>query len=228
MPSKIPSAPGRRIQTRRSGVHGKGVFAIQDIAEGETVIEYRGEVISWKEALRRHPHDPAQPNHTFYFHIDDKNVIDGKVTGNAAKWINHSCEPNCEADEVDGRIFIMALRNIAAGEELNYDYGLIIDLPYTKSLKAEFPCWCGSADCRGTLLSPKPRKKKDKKKDKSVAKEKGGEKLKASAKPESNAKTGAKTIVKAAKKATKTVSGKTAAPIAKQPATKAAKKTAKR
>ena len=155
MPSKIPSAPGRRIQTRRSGVHGKGVFAIQDIAEGETVIEYRGEVISWKEALRRHPHDPLQPNHTFYFHIDDKNVIDGKVTGNAAKWINHACDPNCEADEVDGRIFIKALRNIAAGEELNYDYGLIIEERYTRKLKAEYPCWCGADRCRGTLLAPK-------------------------------------------------------------------------
>ena len=61
MPSKSPVSSGRRIQTRRSGVHGNGVFAVQDIAEGETLIEYKGEVISWKEALRRHPHDPAQP-----------------------------------------------------------------------------------------------------------------------------------------------------------------------
>jgi hypothetical protein len=172
MPSKspIPAAAGRRIQTRRSGVHGNGVFAVQDIAEGETLIEYKGEVISWKEALRRHPHDPSQPNHTFYFHIDDGRVIDGGVNGNAARWINHSCDPSCEADEVDGRVFIKALRNIAAGEELNYDYGLIIDEPYTKALKAEFPCWCGSENCRGTLLTPKPRK--DKKKDKKAKAEK--------------------------------------------------------
>jgi len=160
MPSKTPPIRGRRIQTRRSGVHGKGVFATQDIAEGETLIEYLGEIISWKEALRRHPHDPAQPNHTFYFHIDDKRVIDGNVDGNAAKWINHACAPNCEADEVDGRIFIKALRDIPAGQELNYDYGLIIDLPYTPELLAEFPCWCGSADCRGTLLAPKEDDKK--------------------------------------------------------------------
>jgi len=155
MPSKSPSTSGRRIQTRRSGVHGNGVFAVQDIAEGETLIEYKGEVISWKEALRRHPHDPSDPNHTFYFHIDDKHVIDGKVNGNASKWINHSCDPNCEADEQDGRVFIKALRNIAAGEELNYDYGLIIDEEYTPELLAEFPCWCGAETCRGTLLSPK-------------------------------------------------------------------------
>ena len=163
MPKKAPApfkpSVGRRIQTRRSGVHGKGVFALQDIPEGEMIIEYTGEVISWKEALRRHPHDPSDPNHTFYFHIDDGHVIDGKVTGNAAKWINHACAPNCEADEQDGRVFIKALRNIAAGEELNYDYGLIIDERYTKKLKAEFPCWCGAKSCRGTLLAPKGRKR---------------------------------------------------------------------
>lgn len=163
MPSKIPSIPGRRIQTRRSGVHGKGVFAVQDIAKGDTLIEYKGEVISWKEALRRHPHDPEQPNHTFYFHVDDKRVIDGKVDGNAAKWINHACDPNCEADEIEGRIFIKALRDIPAGEELNYDYGLIIDLPYTPELLAEFPCWCGSETCRGTLLTPKDEDEDEKK-----------------------------------------------------------------
>jgi SET domain-containing protein len=168
----VPGA-GRRIQTRRSAVHGNGVFAVQDIAEGDTLVEYKGEVISWKEALRRHPHDPEQPNHTFYFHIDDERVIDGGVHGNAARWINHSCDPNCEADEQEGRIFIKALRDIRAGEELNYDYGLIIDEPYTKKLKAEFPCWCGARNCRGTLLAPKSdEKKKGKKKKKNKNKSK--------------------------------------------------------
>jgi len=190
MPSKSPTSSGRRIQTRRSSVHGNGVFAVQDIAEGETVIEYKGEVITWKEAQRRHPHDPSQPNHTFYFHIDDKRVIDGGVDGNAARWINHSCDPSCEADEVDGRVFIKALRNIAAGEELSYDYGLIIDEPYTKKLKAEFPCWCGSDNCRGTLLAPKEKgsgngkgkagKKNNKKdSDKKTGGKNGGKKAKA-------------------------------------------------
>jgi uncharacterized protein len=146
---------GVRIQTRRSGVHGKGVFAVQDLAEGETLIEYVGEIITWKEALRRHPHDPSDPNHTFYFHIDEKRVIDAKFGGNSSRWINHSCEPNCEADEQEGRVFIKALRNIKAGEELFYDYGLIIDEPYTPKLKAEYPCWCGHKVCRGTLLAPK-------------------------------------------------------------------------
>ena len=153
-----PSASGKRIQVRRAGVHGKGVFALQDIAEGETLIEYVGEVISWDEAQERHPHDPNDPNHTFYFHVNEDRVIDALFGGNSSRWINHSCNPNCEADEDNDRIFIKAIRNIVAGEELNYDYGLIIDEPYTKKLKAEYPCWCGAKNCRGTLLSPKERK----------------------------------------------------------------------
>jgi len=150
-----PRSPGRRIQVRRSGVHGKGVFALQAIAAGATIIEYTGEVISWKEALRRHPHDPKDPNHTFYFHIDDGHVIDAKHGGNASRWINHSCDPNCEADEEDGRVFIKALRDLSPGEELFYDYGLVIDERYTAKLKKEYACRCGSAACRGTMLAPK-------------------------------------------------------------------------
>jgi len=170
------SSAGRRIQTRVSGVHGKGVFAVQDLAEGETLIEYIGEIIGWKEALRRHPHDPQDPNHTFYFHIDEDHVIDAKHGGNSSRWINHSCNPNCEADEQDGRVFIKALRNIPAGEELFYDYGLIIDAKYTPKLLAEYPCWCGAKNCRGTLLAPKDEDKPGKKGRKS-------KKSKAAAKP---------------------------------------------
>jgi SET domain-containing protein len=147
------TAGGRRIQVRRSGVHGKGVFALVDIPRGQRIIEYLGEIISWDEAQRRHPHDPNDPNHTFYFHIDEQHVIDALYGGNASRWINHSCAPNCEADEDQGRIFIKSRRKIKAGEELNYDYGLVIDEPLTAELKAEYPCWCGSVGCRGTLLS---------------------------------------------------------------------------
>jgi len=156
--AKIPqnaTTSGRRIQVRTSGVHGKGVFALQPIAAGQTVIEYKGELITWREALKRHPHDPSDPNHTFFFHIDDRRVIDAAVNGNSARWINHACEPNCEADEVDGRIFIKALRRIEPGEELFYDYGLIIDERYTPKLKKQFACHCGSRKCRGTMLAPK-------------------------------------------------------------------------
>nr|WP_316641714.1 SET domain-containing protein-lysine N-methyltransferase [uncultured Roseateles sp.] len=140
---------------RRSGVHGKGVFALAALQRDEVVIEYKGQVIDWPEALRRHPHDPSQPNHTFYFHIDDERVIDANVGGNAARWINHACQPNCEADEADGRIFIKALRAIKPGEELFYDYGLVIDERYTPKLKKQFECRCGAKKCRGTMLAPK-------------------------------------------------------------------------
>jgi hypothetical protein len=161
---------GRRIQVRRSGVHGKGVFALKDIPAGDTIIEYVGEIISWKEADKRSSSDPDDPNHTFFFSIKDgKKVIDAAVGGNAARWINHSCAPNCESDEDEDthRVFIKALRDIKAGEELNYDYGLVLDEPYTKKLKAAYLCLCGAKKCRGTMLAPKddePKKKKKKKK----------------------------------------------------------------
>jgi SET domain-containing protein len=216
--AKTPVSPSastskRRIQVRRSGVHGKGVFALQDLAEGETLIEYVGEIISWDEAQDRHPHDPQDPNHTFYFHVNEDKVIDALHGGNSSRWINHSCDPNCEADEDNERVFIKALRNIKAGEELNYDYGLIIDEPYTKKLLAEYPCWCGAKNCRGTLLSPKDRedtpkipgqkKAKNKSKDKAKSEAKPKSKVKPESKVGAKAKTDAKTKKKTAEKAKK-------------------------
>jgi uncharacterized protein len=216
--AKTPVSPSassskRRIQVRRSGVHGKGVFALQDLAEGETLIEYVGEIISWDEAQDRHPHDPKDPNHTFYFHVNEDKVIDALHGGNSSRWINHSCDPNCEADEDNERVFIKALRNIKAGEELNYDYGLIIDEPYTKKLLAEYPCWCGAKNCRGTLLSPKdredtpkiPSQKKAKGKSKAKGKADAKPKVKAEAqkKPKADAKADGKDKKKSADKAKK-------------------------
>lgn len=162
----------RRIAVRRSGVHGKGVFAIEPIAAGERLIEYKGERISWKEALRRHPHNPDEPNHTFYFALDSGKVIDGKVDGNSARWINHSCAPNCEAEEIDGHVYVHALRDIAEGEEVFYDYGLVIDARQTKKLKKEYECRCGARKCRGTMLAPVEKEKGASRSDKTVKKAK--------------------------------------------------------
>lgn len=157
-PRHAPAATGRRIQVRRSGVHGKGVFALQPIEPGEVLIEYTGDRIDWDEALRRHPHDPSNPEHTFYFQLRTGEVIDALYDGNASRWINHSCDPNCEAEETDdGRVFIKALRPIAPGEELSYDYGLTIDERYTPALKKRYECRCGAPHCRHTMLSPKRR-----------------------------------------------------------------------
>jgi SET domain-containing protein len=155
--AKTP-APGTtkgRLQVRQSGVHGKGVFALVPIKKGELILEYTGEVITWPEALRRHPHDPSQPDHTFYFHLNDELVIDGNVGGNASKWINHSCAPNVEADDESGQVYLLALRSIKPGDELFFDYGLVIEERYTPALKKRFECRCGAKNCRGTMLAPK-------------------------------------------------------------------------
>ena len=172
-PPKRASAPAgkRRATTARRGamlvvrdspIHGRGVYAARPIRAGERIIEYTGELISWKEADRRPPSDPDDPNHTFLFSLDDgKRVIDANVGGNSARWINHSCDPNCETEETEsGRVYIEALRDIRRGEELHYDYCLIIDGKITKKLKRKYRCLCGAPECRGTMLAKKKKKKR--------------------------------------------------------------------
>jgi hypothetical protein len=144
---------------RTSAIHGNGVFARRKIPAGTRIIEYKGERINWKEALRREALKETESTHTFLFSLEDGRVIDGGRRGNDARWINHSCEPNCEAREEDGRIFIYALRDIARGEELNYNYGLVLDERYTPALKRAYACLCGSPNCRKTMLAPKRKKK---------------------------------------------------------------------
>jgi len=175
----VSKSNSRKIQVRQSGVHGKGVFALKDIPKGETIIEYVGEIISAQEAEDRHPHDPKDPNHTFYFQVDDDRVIDALHGGNSARWINHCCTPNCRPEVDEGRVFIKAKKNITAGEELNYDYGLIIDEPITKKLIAQYPCWCGSPKCRKTLLAKNSNSRKAKDKEKATEIKKTIKKLKA-------------------------------------------------
>jgi len=150
------SAPTRPYVVRRSAIHGRGVFATRTIRKGTDIIEYRGERITMKEADRRPPSDPDNPYHTFLFELDDGRVIDADVRGNAARWINHSCAPNCEPYEDDeGRVFIAAKRTITQGEELLYDYRLNIDGRITKTMRAAYECRCGAPRCRGTMLGRK-------------------------------------------------------------------------
>jgi SET domain-containing protein len=159
----VTTSPARkaRIQVRNSRIHGRGVYAARKLKLGERVIEYRGERITWKQADRRPPSDPDDPHHTFFFALDDgTTVIDGGSHGNLARWINHSCDPNCETEESeDGRVYIVAMRDIRRGEELNYDYGLIIDERLTPTLKRQYECRCGGPNCRGTMLALKRRAK---------------------------------------------------------------------
>ncbi len=106
---------------------------------------------------KRHPHVPKDPNHTFYFSLEDGRVIDAKCGGNAARWINHSCKPSCETRETTfngkPRVFIYAKRNLSVGEELFYDYSLDIVGRITKKLKKEYECRCGAKKCRGMMLA---------------------------------------------------------------------------
>jgi SET domain-containing protein len=140
---------------KNSKVHGKGVFATRKIPAGTLIVEYEGERISWKEAQKRHDIKDENSTHTFFFSLDNGKIIDGGSNGNDARWINHSCAPNCEAQEDKRRVFIYALRDIKRGEELNYDYGLVLDERHTPKLKREYACLCGASACRGTLLVSK-------------------------------------------------------------------------
>jgi SET domain-containing protein len=156
--TKKPPAPKQQsYEVRKSPVHGNGVFALRAIPAGERIIEYRGERISWDHATQRAAERGGPINHTFYFSLADGNVIDGGSRGNDARWINHACEPNCEAYEEDGRVYIHALRDIDEGEELNYNYALIYDERHTPALKRQFACRCGTPGCTGTMLAPKRR-----------------------------------------------------------------------
>ena len=142
------------VEVSRSGIHGKGVFAARAIPKNTRIIEYTGERISWKAAQDLPPNDPKNPHHTFFFSLDDGKVINAGVDGNEARWINHSCAPNCETRDQRGRIYVHALRNLKKGEELFYDYRLEPADRRTKSLEKLFRCHCGSATCRGTMLEP--------------------------------------------------------------------------
>jgi uncharacterized protein len=153
---RIVFESGRRpFEIRESPIHGKGAFATQRIPAGIRLIEYAGERLTPEEADARYPDEPGVPQHTFLFAIDDDIVIDAGVNGNDARWINHSCEPNCDAIVEGGRIWIESIRTIEAGEELAYDYALVLEEPHTPAAKRRFPCACGSKRCRGTLLAKK-------------------------------------------------------------------------
>jgi SET domain-containing protein len=154
--SSLP-ADGNAIAVRHSKIHGNGVFATRKIRQEECVVEYAGDRISDKEALKRSGQDPDNPFHTFFFSLENGRLIDGDSNGNDARWINHSCAPNCEAREEAGRVMIHALRDIKRGEELNYDYGLVIGERHTKKVKNDYACRCGAPDCRLTMLAPKKK-----------------------------------------------------------------------
>jgi uncharacterized protein len=137
------------VRLGQSGIHGTGVFAERAFAAGETIIEYAGERISHLEADQRHVPDSPDDGHTMMFTLDDATVIDGSINGNEARFINHCCEPNCEAVIYEDTVMIDALRPIQPEEELFIDYCLELTDP---SLVEAYQCRCGSQNCRGTML----------------------------------------------------------------------------
>jgi len=148
-----PSTPRSRprLVVHDSPVHGRGVSLNAPIAAGEVIATFAGEVIDEAQADRRAARRAA--GHTWMFDIGDGLLLDGGRGGNATRFINHSCEPNCAA-ETDGQsVTIAALRDITAGEELFLDYQLTVDGPLTRKERALYTCRCGAPTCRGTMLA---------------------------------------------------------------------------
>ena len=145
---------GPPIEVRESPLHGLGVFATARIARGTRIIEYLGERVTHAEADRRYECKEPADNHTFLFIVDARTVIDAGVDGNEARFVNHSCAPNCESVIERGRVFIDAIRNIEPGEELTYDYQIQREADDPPDIDQVFACRCGSERCRGTMLWP--------------------------------------------------------------------------
>ena len=143
------------FEIRPSPIEGRGAFATQRIPAGTRLIEYTGGRLTPEEAEARYPDVPGERHHTFLFAVDDHLVIDAAVGGNDARWINHSCDPNCDAVIEDDRIWIETIRDVEPGEELAYDYAYVLEERHTPAAKRRYPCRCGSAACRGTILTRK-------------------------------------------------------------------------
>ena len=145
------------IEVRNSPVHGRGVFAVARIAKGTRILEYLGERLSHKAADKRYEDHDESDNHTFLFIVDKHTVIDAAVGGNDARYINHQCSGNCESVIENRRVFIDAVRDIAAGQELGYDYEIGRDKDDPPNVDEIYACRCGSPQCRGTMLWPAKR-----------------------------------------------------------------------
>ncbi|MBD3403466.1 SET domain-containing protein-lysine N-methyltransferase [candidate division GN15 bacterium] len=161
---------------RRSGIQGKGGFAIRRIRKGQRIIEYTGKRLTEDEVDELYDDSEQDRHHTFLFSVDEDVTIDAAQGGNEARFINHSCDPNCEAVDEDGRIYIEAIKNIQPGVELTYDYNFDLDEPYTEKLKQFYLCRCGSPKCRGTILNVKKQKKRASGKKKSSRKKQASKK----------------------------------------------------
>ena len=181
-PSKNEAHPLYKVT--RSKVHGYGAFATRDVKKGEVLDEYLGDRITHAQADKRYEDHDENDNHTFLFIVDKKIVIDAGIGGNDARFINHKCDPNCESEIKKGRVFIVATKKIAKGEELGYDYQIGREKDDPENVDVIYACRCGSPKCRGTMLwpakrpVPKKRKKKVARKSAKNASSRSGKKTK--------------------------------------------------
>lgn len=154
----------RKLHVQRSLIHGRGIFAAMDLPAGTRLIEYKGRRLTHAEADDLYA-GSAETGHTFLFTLNELYLIDGNVGGNSARWINHSCAPNCEAvihvdinyNQARDKVWLHTLRDVRAGEELTYDYDITLAQRQTPRLKAIWRCLCGAPGCTGTLLKPRSR-----------------------------------------------------------------------
>jgi SET domain-containing protein len=157
---KSPSRRAPLFEVRHSLIHGYGVFALRRIRKGTTVVEYLGDRVSHAQADERYKDKSPDDNHTFLFTVDARTVIDAGVGGNEARYINHACDPNCESDTENRRVFIRAIRTIQPGEELSYDYQIQRDSDDAPNVDEVYACRCGAEECRGSMLeAPKKQRK---------------------------------------------------------------------
>ena len=195
------------IEVRKSKIQGRGVFATRPIRKGRRITEYLGERITHDEADTRYD-DRNGRHHTFLFILDDETVLDAKSGGSDARYINHSCEANCESVIEDGHIWIEALKSIPEDGELLYDYQFEWQDEYDAEDVRYYTCRCGADTCRGTILKI-PRYLKP-----TVKKWLAGEDVPKPRKPRK----------KSAKKATRKVARKPVKKSARKTTRKAAKK----
>jgi uncharacterized protein len=139
------------ITVRKSNISGRGVYAKRNIPKGTKVIEYIGKKLTKAQAEKLE-------DDRYLFELNKRHDIDGNYSWNTAGFINHACTPNCEPENIRGRIWIISLHDIKKGEELSYNYG------YTLENFEEHPCNCGTTNCVGYILAEEHWKKVRKRK----------------------------------------------------------------
>lgn len=182
------------FEIRTSPISGKGAFAVRPIKKGERLIEYTGERIPHPVADSRYDDESMDEHHTFLFSVSSRTVIDATHGGNEARYINHSCDPNCESEIERGKVWIFAIKNIPVGEELHYDYGYERSGDETEADERRYKCRCGTKKCRGSIMESKSDfLKRKREEERKKAKSKSGSKTKSKSGSKTKKKSGSKT-----------------------------------